>query len=517
MCPKRLTLLVASCFVSFFLAACGTKGRVEVTDIVMEPDAKESGTKLTPEELSAFRTEGEIDKDLPSTALSDVAKEYKSYLHNRRKHTTASIKRCQLYLPYAKGIFEDKGMPQDLAYLAIVESGYDTTANSRSGAAGTWQFMKKTGKAYGLKQDTWTDDRYDFYEATEAAATYLKKLHKDFRDWPTAIAAYNSGEGKMRRALEGSGSKNFFEVRERNDALPEKLQLREETKQYVPKFLALVKIMRNLKELGLPTIREDKALQVERLVAQPATDLKAVAKGLSMNWNDFFMLNAHQKAPVTSASRETYIYVPSEKAELAKKVLAESKSAYADWTTCTIEEPMSWQTLEKRYRISGEKLKTMNPCCSLKTGDVVLVPGNVAQVAVASKNVKKAGRGQKTHVLQPQETLYGVAKMYSVSPIDLMKANGIQNPRNLASGMRLRIPGTEVASNGPAKGSSYGSIGSSQASQKKKNSTVYVVQNKDTMWKIARQFNVSIEDLKRMNSVDEHSLRVGTRLIVNAE
>ena len=515
----RISTCVAICVVSLFLAACGTKDKGEMSGIVLELDAKESGPKLKPEEVTALKSEGEIDKNLPSTAMSDVTKQYKYYLYNARKHTSASIKRCELYLPYAKGIFEERGMPKDLAYLAIVESGYKADAKSRSGAAGTWQFMQRTGTAYGLNQDTWTDDRYDFYEATEAAATYLKKLYKDFRDWPTAIAAYNSGEGKMRRALDGSGSKNFFEVRERNETLPEKLQLREETKQYVPRFLALVKIMRNLKELGLPTIREDRARQVERLVAQPATDLKAVAKGLSMDWEEFSALNIHHQAPVTSASRETYIYVPADKAERAKTVLAEAKSGeYAGWTTCTIEKPESWKSLEKRYRISGEKLKKLNPCCSLKTGDVVFVPGNAAAYAYASRDAApRNAKGQKIHVFQPQETLYGVAKRYSVSPLALMKENGIQDPRNVSSGTRLRIPETTVAANGPAQGTSYGSLGTQAASRKKSGTTIYVVQSKDTIWKISRQFNMSVEDLKRLSSVDEHSLRIGTRLVVNAE
>ena len=140
--------------------------------------------------------------------------------------------------------------PEDLAYLAIVESGYKPEAFSHAGAAGAWQFMPSTGKKYGLDQDKWTDERLDPYEATEAAASYLQKLYDDFGDWPTAIAAYNAGEGKMQRALEGSGSRNFFEVRERNETLPEKTRLREETKQYVPRFLAVTKIMRNLPQLG---------------------------------------------------------------------------------------------------------------------------------------------------------------------------------------------------------------------------------------------------------------------------
>ena len=117
------------------------------------------------------------------------------------------------------------------------------------------------------------DERLDPYRATEAAADYLQKLYGDFRDWPTAIAAYNAGEGKMRRAMEGTGTRNFYGVCQRNEMLDEKAQLRDETKQYVPRFIAITKIMRNLPQLGFEPIRPESAPLVLRFTARPGTDL----------------------------------------------------------------------------------------------------------------------------------------------------------------------------------------------------------------------------------------------------
>ena len=138
--------------------------------------------------------------------------------------------------------------------------------------------MPYTGKKYGLTQDWWLDERLDPYRATEAAADYLQKLYGDFRDWPTAIAAYNAGEGKMSRAKEGTGARNFYEVVERNHKLDEKARLRPETVQYVPRFLAMSKIMRNLPQLGFTPVDQDKPAPVRRLTARPGTDLIALSR-----------------------------------------------------------------------------------------------------------------------------------------------------------------------------------------------------------------------------------------------
>ena len=178
-------------------------------------------------------------------------------------------KQSEQYIAYAKKVFRDQGMPEELANLAIVESGYKPEAVSRVGAAGAWQFMPETGLHYGLAQDSWQDERFDPWRATEAAAMYLRKLYNDFGDWPTAIAAYNAGEGKLLRAKEKTGASNFFEVKARNHILDEKARLKDETKNYVPKFMAVSKIMRNLEELGFEAIEPEKRDTVLRFTAQP--------------------------------------------------------------------------------------------------------------------------------------------------------------------------------------------------------------------------------------------------------
>lgn len=508
-------LLVSACL----LSACGGINQGVKTGIVFEPEAKNVEPPLTQEEVAALQSEGEIDRNLSSTAMADVTKQYKFYLHKGKKNIKASIKQCEKYLPYTREIFANKGMPKDLAYLAIVESGYRTKAKSPVGAAGAWQFMKRTGTAFGLDQDSWTDDRLDVYEATEAAATYLSKLFQEFRDWPTAIAAYNAGEGKMRRAMAASGGKNFFEVRDRNETLDDKLKLREETKQYVPRFLAVVKIMRNLKTLNFPTMNEEKAYQVERLVAQPGTDLKQISKSISVKWGDFCDLNSHHQSPITSASRETYVYVPKEKVAKAVHALANKpQGEYAGWKTCTLTHGETWQKLAKRYNVPEDRLQAVNPGCSLQTGAIVYLPGNAATAMVAKTSIdhlKKGTNKDRVHTVQSRETLYAVAHKYGVSPIALMKYNQIGDPAKLHPGTKLRIPeGKAEIAKSPAQGSSYGSLGSRKNTGQ--SGTHYVVQSNDTYWKISRKFNVTVEQLKAWNRSGDQ-LRVGETLRVSCD
>ena len=445
-----LSVLLSLC-ACFLLAACAGKGASEVTpEIVYEPEAQEAAPPLTPEEVTALKSTGEIDKDLSSTAMADVTKQYRYYLRSGRAVITTSLKRGQQYFPYARSVFQKRGLPEDLAYLAIVESGCRADVTSRAGAAGAWQFMKETGASFGLDKDAWTDDRLDIYEATEAAASYLEKLHREFRDWPTAIAAYNAGQGKIRRAMEASGGRNFFEVRERNETLPEKLQLKEETKQYVPRFLAVVKIMRNLNSLNFTLPSEGTPVNVTRVAAKPGTDLKSFSRSLSIDWGDFCLLNKHhQQNAITSAVRDTYVYVPEDRAQQAQALLAaRHQGEYAGWRTCRIDKPQTWKKLEKRYHVSAEKLRAVNPGCSLKTGDLVFLPDNAATIALSTRPMQQTQLPQKysgsgplrMHTLAANETLYSVARRFQVSPSILMQYNGISDPSSIPAGKVLRIP-----------------------------------------------------------------------------
>lgn len=153
----------------------------------------------------------------------------------------------------------------------------------------------------------------DPYKSTEAAADYLAKLYGDFRDWHLAVAAYNAGEGKIGRALEGTGAKSFSGIKEKNHVLDAKAQLREETKQYVPRFLAICKIMRNLDTLGFAPVDMNRPPHLARVPVRPGTDLMAMAESVGLSWSEFSEGNGAHKRYVSHIERQTYVYVPAQR------------------------------------------------------------------------------------------------------------------------------------------------------------------------------------------------------------
>lgn len=517
--------------VSLLLSACGSKqgGQSDMPGLLIPEN--EDTQPLTPAELAALKSTGQIDRNVPASAMPAVTAQYKHFLHKGRRTMEVFSQRSGNYLGYARRVFRSRGMPEELAYLAIVESGYRADAQSRAGAAGAWQFMPYTGMKYGLAQDWWMDERLDPYKATEAAADYLQKLYGDFRDWPTAIAAYNAGEGKMRRAKEGTGARNFYEVCERNERLDDKAQLRPETLQYVPRFVAISKIMRNLGPLGFAPVNHDAMPQVERLTVRPGTDLMALSKAAGMRWPDFQAANRHQLQAVSSTERSTFVYVPRAQAGQAQAFLQRSGGTFANWRPAKVATSAdSWEKIARRSGVSVAQLQTANGGKSkIFRGETVLVPrnANMSERAVAAVDKRgkapAAGTGRSgsrdkaagsVHVLASGETLYGVARKYGVSVGELQAANDIDNPGKIRVGQTLRIPGNEQR---PARAvAQAGKNPSGKLGKGKSGASTYTVKANDSLWNIARRHNVSVDDLKRWNDVDERSLRVGDKLVVSA-
>lgn len=539
-CGKRGSghlLLLCAVLATLLLSACSSRQGGGQSDMpaLLIPENEDS-EPLTSTEVAALKSTGQIDRNVPASAMPAVTAQYKHFLHKGRRTMEIFSQRSGNYLGYARRVFRSRGMPEELAYLAIVESGYRADAKSRAGAAGAWQFMPYTGMKYGLTQDWWMDERLDPYKATEAAADYLQKLYGDFRDWPTAIAAYNAGEGKMRRAKEGTGARNFYEVCERNARLDDKAQLRPETMQYVPRFVAISKIMRNLGPLGFAPVNHDAMPQVERLTARPGTDLMALSKASGMSWSDFQSYNMHHLQPISSTERSTFVYVPRVRSAQAQAFLQRSGGAYASWRPARVATSAdSWDKIARRSGVSVAQLRAANGGKSkIYRGETVLVPrsadmseravaaaggGKAAPAAERPSRAKRGGEGSPAgvHVLASGETLYGVARKYGVSLGELQAANDIDNPGKVRVGQKLRIPGAKrSAERAIAQAAGGKNPSGSLGKRKSGGSKTYVVKANDSLWNIARQYNVSVDDLKRWNDVDERSLRVGATLVVSA-
>lgn len=521
---RKINGVVLVAFLILLLNGCGAKKQnVPELEIVPPEKIDTGGENLADYELKALRTTGQIDKNVPEEAMKDVAAQYKYFLRKGRGTMCSFSKRSEQYLAYARKVFRDRGMPEELANLAIIESGYRSEVVSRAGAAGAWQFMPDTGQRYGLKQDWWQDERLDPYRATEAAADYLQKLYNDFGDWPTAIAAYNAGEGKISRAKLGTGGKDFFEVNALNHKLDEKAQLREETRQYVPRFMAVTKIMRNLPELGFEPIQPENSEPVLRLAARPGTDLREFSKACKLNWNEFSKYNQHHKRHITCTDKTTYVYVPARAKSLAAAYLCTDKPAsYAGWKPVAVSKNGdTLAKISKRAKVPLDRLTAANPGLDkLKAGQTILVPGGIRMtparaeqvIRVAAQN-KRDVAGGASHIFKANDTLFSIARKYNTSVAELKARNGIADASRIKAGAVLTIPDKGKAGKRTEmpQGKSSGRIGSRRVAK-------YTVQAKDNLWSIARRHNISVSDLRRWNRLDEKAaLKPGAKLVVAEE
>ena len=219
----------------------------------------------------------------------------KEFSQNRRNFFQRSIIRSGLYRETVKKIFDLEGLPEDLSWLPFIESGFNCSAESKADAAGCWQFIPNTGKAYGLEKGTWKDQRYDFGKSTLAAAKYLKKLHGRFKDWGLALAAYNCGPTRVRKEINKSGDDYW------------KLNLPWETENYVPQFYAVLKITRDLKKHGFnESTNSLKSVQLK----EGSHNLRYIAsRVLRVDYKVFKRINPGFELGYTPPGEETVIYL----------------------------------------------------------------------------------------------------------------------------------------------------------------------------------------------------------------
>ena len=213
---------------------------------------------------------GVFHTDFPLT-VNRVVKEFIYYFQKEEEFTKKSLKRSKLYLPLLKSIFKENNLPEDLVFLAFIESGFNPYAYSRSGACGIWQFMRSTAKRYGLQVDLWVDERRDPEKSTRAAAKYLKDLYSKFGDWYLAVTAYNAGEQKVAQAIKKYKTTEYWSLRN-------KPYLKLESRNFVPKLLAAILIAKNPEKYGFGKLEFQEPTELTTVQIPNPIDLKFIAK-----------------------------------------------------------------------------------------------------------------------------------------------------------------------------------------------------------------------------------------------
>jgi len=467
---------------------------------------------LTQQEKEALASRTDIPFNLDVRDTEEVQMFLTYFTQERRDTMTRWLERAAPHLPYIRAVLATYKLPPDIIALPFIESGYNTMAYSPAGAGGMWQFMPATGRRFGLNVDWWEDERRNPYLSTVAAAKYLAELYALFNDWNLALAAYNCGEGKMSRVITQSGHNNFFDIAKNPNLL------KQETRHYVPKFLAVLKIFKNLGALGFKQVNWGAGQVLEEVPVPGGTDLAALAEACSMSWEDFHKYNSGFRRQVSPPDRQSPVYVPVTKKDLALAYLSNpscvANRGIRSYTTAATD---SWWNISKRTGVPIAALRQMNPSVgeTVAPGQTVYVPldSSAQDTALADLDDKPSPRASEVakaqiHKMKKGESLASISKLYGVSQADILKANSLKSPSQLAVGKTIAIPGKPVAAACPPV----------QPKGQTAESKTVEIKKGLTLASVAAANRVDVKTLMAANGIkSEKDLKVGMKLKIPVE
>lgn len=474
----------------------------------------------------------------------------KSFLKNRKRSFERLMAVSEYYFPLFEEALARKNVPLEIKYLAVVESALNPKAVSRMGATGLWQFMYQTGKQYGLKIDSYVDERSDPLKASEAAANYMTNMFKIFGDWDLVLASYNSGPGNVSKAIRRSGGQqNYWNIRK---------NLPKETQGYVPAFLATMYIYEYHKEHGIvpekafikhfatDTIRIKQQLtfkQISDLLDVPVAQLQLLNPSYKLNvvpyYHDqehFLRLPQDKIAVFASNEDKMYAYAQHEmdqrekpfqmsravvvkdsigtkandsgpKSSFYRVQRGDNLSNVAAKYDVTVAEIKQWNNLRSNSLAYGKSLRIEPP--TGKQDKIITKPiretNHVVAASASSKNVKDdkeaTTSSEAIYVVQKGDNLGNIAKKYNVSVADIQSWNGLTTDA-VQIGATIQIAKLEVDTK------------QDLANAQERRDVEYVVQKGDNLSAIASKFGTSLSDIKQWNKLNDNTITIGKNLIV---
>ncbi|MBQ0909819.1 LysM peptidoglycan-binding domain-containing protein [Flavobacterium sp. F-328] len=474
----------------------------------------------------------------------------KSFLKNRKRSFERLMAVSEYYFPLFEEALARKNVPLEIKYLAVVESALNPKAVSRMGATGLWQFMYQTGKQYGLKIDSYVDERSDPLKASEAAANYMTNMFKIFGDWDLVLASYNSGPGNVSKAIRRSGGQqNYWNIRK---------NLPKETQGYVPAFLATMYIYEYHKEHGIvpekafikhfatDTIRIKQQLtfkQISDLLDVPVAQLQLLNPSYKLNvvpyYHDqehFLRLPQDKIAVFASNEDKMYAYAQHEmdqrekpfqmsravvvkdsigtkandsgpKSSFYRVQRGDNLSNVAAKYDVTVAEIKQWNNLRSNSLAYGKSLRIEPP--TGKQDKIITKPiretNHVVAASASSKNVKDdkeaTTSSEAIYVVQKGDNLGNIAKKYNVSVADIQSWNGLTTDA-VQIGATIQIAKLEVDTK------------QDLANAQERRDVEYVVQKGDNLSAIASKFGTSLSDIKQWNKLNDNTITIGKSLIV---
>ena len=429
-------------------------------------------------------------KAIPVTINKKVQREINLFLGRERRFFEQSLVRSGSYRPMMKEALKNAGLPEELSWLPLVESGFKLNALSKARALGLWQFIPSTGYMYGLKRNQFIDERLDPVKATGAAINYLKKLHRLFGDWSTVLAAYNCGEGRILRIIRSQNVNyldNFWDLYEK---------LPSETARYVPRFLATLHIIQNLEKYGFDKTILNTPPEFELLKISKQVRLRDIARLIKITEKELSKLNPELRHKIVPAE-DYQLRVPKNQSEkiiagiAALKIAAPPQRAYV-YHRVRSGEALS--TIARKYRTSTKAIARANGISKrnfIVAGKLLKIPrrGYTSTYVKPSKSKRvRKDLVSTRHTVRRGDSLWIIARKYDTTVSKIKSINNL-NGTNLNIGQKLKLP-VRLKKNLASKTNESGT---------------YYVKRGDSPITIARLHNIPLSQLLKLNRLSAHS------------
>jgi membrane-bound lytic murein transglycosylase D len=494
--------------------------------------------------------------DFPIVRNKQVEVYLNLFQNTQRTHFQKWLVRSGRYISLMEKELAKAGLPQDLAYLSMIESGYNQLAYSKASAVGLWQFMRATGKQYNLAIDQYVDERRDAEKSTAAAVTFLGDLYQEFGDWHLAVAAYNAGPGKIGKGLKQYKVDNFWDLAKHN-------YLNLETKRYVPKLIAAIIIARDPEKYGFTGLDYAEPMKYDRIDVGPGMSLDAVAVVSGTDTKVIKELNQELRQGKTPPNMSHYsVKIPTGSKELASNNMERLHSYVSTgYKTHTIRRGETLAAICRQYDINTTTLLKVNNLRSnkLKNGTNLRIPFTTVKYQLLPEGSTEQLAAYKDnlilHRIKKGESISKIAKNYCVPQEMIVNWNGLRSVHEIRAGQQLalyiedatgkpqskanttiaaatnkRILNTTDVTSDIASASGEDSKIPTLTAQKKlapkadtkaelpqtiqPSYSWYKVKNGDSLWTISRRFNTSTTQIREWNNLKSNTIRPGSNLKV---
>jgi len=432
---------------------------------------------------------------IPVVMNKRVERAIKYFCNKGRKVMQLWLDRSAEMIPIILPILREEGMPDDLVYLAMIESGFNPRAYSWAHASGPWQFIAPTGRRYGLDIDWWYDERRNPELSTRAAAGYLRDLYAEFGDWFLALAAYNCGEGKVRRHVRQYG-RDFWSMQ----------RLPRQTRNYIPTYLGALTIARDPESYGFSKKAPVQPPEIETVYIKECVDLSALAQVAMTDVITLRKLNPAIVRWCTPPNRDSiavFFPVGSLNEGFWDRYADIPREKKVSYVRHKVRRGQTLSTIARRYGVPMSLIirhpsNHIRNRHRIRAGQVLIIPGitpeRAGKVKKYSSEPYDTTPSGDVHIVRRGETLSGIASRYGVTVSQLKRLNGLYGKRYIYPRQRLRI---------------YSNDGSGKSvvnTEYKRNMNVHVVTRGDTLWSISRMYGISVELLRRANGLQGRTL-----------